>query len=402
MAAATVSKTNNNGGMGICRKLSLGVGIASVGFGLLAKHFGVAVDVLNDLDSGMDYGNVGLQAIVGAFCMSPLVGQLLEKPVDDPTGENYSFASEGDIQEEDYAQDSIYAILYAMYKNSPELVSEHNITYQFTFNTWGIAPSEAMQFKPLPDTEPQRHGRQAYAQLVLQPPVLEYINALPKDQKVQIVEVGCGTGAGANHITRHVHPNSNYLALDMQQAAINTCKKIHATADNPALTCMRIPNGVGINGGRIPKDDNSADIIVISETHIAEAEIGDLEKSIFAEIHRVLKPGGFFVWGNALPTRVWHQGNAYLPTAGFERAFETNHTKGAVLARDEDFARVELAIEQLITPYHVMKLPYFGERCHKVSERLIANFYRHPGTAMYLKMTTGTDSYMHQAWKAVK
>jgi len=400
MAGGKAEKTKQSGGVGgFFAKTGVAVGVAAIGGAYVAKQHGISFDVLNGLDSGIDYGDLSLQTMVGAFCMSPLVSQLLEKPIDDPTGENYSFVQEGDLQEEDYAQDSIYAILYAMYKNSPQLVSEHNVTYQFTFNTWGIAPSDAMQFEPLPETEPQRHGRQAYAQLVLQPPVLEYIKALPEGQKVQIVEVGCGTGAGANHITRNVHKNSEYLALDMQQAAINTCKKIHATPDNPGLNCQRIPNGVGINGGKIPKEDNSADIVVISETHIAEAQIGDLEKSIFAEIRRVLKPGGFFVWGNAIPTRVWHEGNAYLPTAGFEQAFETNHTRGAVIARDQDYARVELAIRQLIKPYHVMKLPYFGERCHQVAERLIANFYRHPGTAMYLKMTTGTDSYMHQAWR---
>jgi ubiquinone/menaquinone biosynthesis C-methylase UbiE len=357
---------------------------------------------LNGLDSGIAYSNAHLQVMIGAFCLSPLVGQLLDKPVDDPSGENYSFAQEGDLQEEDYAQDSIYAILYAMYKNAPELISEYGVKYQFTFNTWGIAPSDAMRFEPYPQTDPQRHGKQAYEQLLVQPPVREYLESLPEGQKPQIIEVGCGTGAGANHITRKVYPNADYLALDMQQAAINTCNSLHATPDNAGLTCMRIPNGVGINGGKIPRDDNSADVVVISETHIAESEVGPLEKSIFAEIHRVLKPGGFFVWGNALPTRVWHQGNAYLPTAGFELAFNTNHTIGAVNARDEDFARVELTLKQLLEPYYVIKMPYFGERCAQVGNRLIANFYRHPGTAMYLKMTTGTDSYVHQAWKAVK
>ena len=77
---------------------------------------------------------------------------------------------------------------------------------------------------------------------------MDYIKAMPKGQKLQIVEVGCGTGAGANLITREVHPTSNYLALDMQAAAINTCKRIHATADNKGLTCQLIPNGVGLNG----------------------------------------------------------------------------------------------------------------------------------------------------------
>jgi len=390
--------------MGMFRSVALlGIAIA-----LGSKYF--EFDVLKGLDSNQEYSNFQLQMLVAAFCLSPLPGQLLAAPVNGSDGETFSTAEEGDLQDDDYEQSSIYSLLYAMYRNAPELISNHGVKYQFTFNTWGIAPS------PYPEIDPQRHGKAAYAALVTQPPIMEYIKTLPKGKKLQIAEVGCGTGAGANLITREVHPTCEFLALDMQAAAINTCNRIHATKDNPGLTCKLIPNGIGLNSPKvrgkeptaetfvtpIPMGDNSLDIVVISETHIADVEIGDLEKSIFAEIHRVLKPGGFFVWGNALPTRVWLEGKQYLPTAGFELAHEKNHTAGAVIARDEDKERVDLALNQLLSPYFGTKIPYFGERCMKVGERLIANFYRHPGTAMYIKMTTGFDSYMHQAWRVVK
>jgi SAM-dependent methyltransferase len=394
-AAPQAAKKSGGGCLKTCAFL---VVVPAVIFGLLCKYTTVfkEFDVLNGLDSNTEYGNIKLQTMIGAFCLSPLVGQLLDAPASGADGENYTFADEGDIQDEDYAQSSIYAVLYGMYKNAPVLTSPHGVKYQFTFNTWGIAPS------PYDEKDPQRHGKAAYAALVTQPPVLEMIKKLPKDHKLQIVEVGCGTGAGANLITREVHPTSQYLALDMQEAAIQTCKSIHATPDNAGLSCQRIPHGVGINGGKIPREDNSLDIVVISETHIADVAIGDLEKSIFAEIHRVLKPGGYFTWGNAIPTRVWHEAADYLPTAGFALDHSKNWTQGAIVARDEDHDRVAMAMDGLIDPYHVMKVPYFGPRCRKVAERLIANFYRHPGTALYLKMTTGFDSYMHQAWKAVK
>ena len=168
----------------------------------------------------------------------------------------------------------------------------------------------------------------------------------------------------------------NYLALDMQKAAINTCQERHENrgkkfieklvelensvqanvthpapvavretpkwnqlraqhkSDNPSLQCQLIPNGVGHiskndnalasaeeprNG--VPRDTNSVDFVVISETHIADMEIGDLEKAIFKEIKRVLKPGGLFLWGNALPTKVWFEAMDYLPKIGFELVF---------------------------------------------------------------------------------
>jgi len=377
---------------------SSGLLLVSFGFAALVQKFDVIrnFDVLNGLSSNTVYSNWQLQAIIGGFCLSPLPGQLLAAPARKDWDLNYTIEEHGHIDEDEYAVGSIYALLYSMYMNAPHLVSNHGVTYQFTFNTWGIAPS------PFPETEPQRHGKAAYAALVTQPPIMEYIKNLSTGQKLQIAEVGCGTGAGANVITREVHPTSAYLALDMQAAAIDTCKRLHATADNPGLTCRLVPNGVGLNGGPIPADNNTMDIVVISETHIAEVEIGALEKSIFAEIHRVLKPGGFFVWGNAIPTRTWHEGESYLTSAGFELVHSKNHTKGAVVARDEDHDRVELVLDQLLDPYVATRIPYFGERCKSVGRKLIANFYRHPGTAMYLKMVSGEDSYMHQAYKAVK
>jgi hypothetical protein len=44
-------------------------------------------------------------------------------------------------------------------------------------------------------------------------------------------------------------------------------------------------------------------------------------------------------------------------------------------------------------------IPMRGPRCLTVVDRLLKNFYRHPGTALYLKMVTGYDSYMHQSYE---
>jgi len=219
-------------------------------------------------------------------------------------------------------------------------------------------------------------------------------------ERPEFVEVGCGTGAGASLITSEIHPSAHYLALDMQRAAINTCNERHAREGT--LTCQLVPNGVGNDGSRIPKDNSTVDFVVISETHIAEREIGELEKNIFDEIRRVLKPGGMLLWGNALSTSVWNDAHQYLTEQHWKLAYNTNHTAGAVTARDEDFDRVELLLDQMLETYWAMSLPYFGGRCKKVTKSLIANFYRHPGTNMYLKMKIGQDSYMHQAWMPPK
>ena len=170
--------------------------------------------VLDGLNSNHCHGKLELQAIVSAFCLSPVVGGLLadEKTVaNENDSGDYTFEKEGEISNDEYAQSSIYAVLYAMYKNAGNLTSPHGVKYQFTFNTWGFAPS------PYPVEDPERFGKAAYSGLVVQPPALEYKKALG-ETPLQIVEIGCGTAAGANLITREVHPTAKYLALDMQQA----------------------------------------------------------------------------------------------------------------------------------------------------------------------------------------
>ena len=99
--------------------------------------------------------------------------------------------------------------------------------------------------------------------LVTQPKVMEYLATLK--EPAQILEVGCGTGAGANEITK-VHPTAEVTALDMQKAAIQTCKRLHADG-NPRLTCI---HGNGMETG-FPS--NKYDIIVVSETHIAAEDL---------------------------------------------------------------------------------------------------------------------------------
>merc|ERR1711988_1722782 len=141
-----------------------------------------------------EYSNLELQLIGTGFCLSPLVSKL-ENSQQDPNNEigtNTTFEETGDVAEDDYNQGSIYALLYSMYKNLGKL-NHKGKDYQFTFNTWGIAPS------PYPESDPERHGKIAYAALASQAPVFEYIKK-NNIKNPEFVEVGCGTGAGASLI----------------------------------------------------------------------------------------------------------------------------------------------------------------------------------------------------------
>merc|ERR1711957_794027 len=305
-------------------------------------------EIMTGISSDIILSGWQLQLAVTGFCVSNVPAKFLKEEYSQDIGGDFDFAVDGDVENEDYNKGSIYSLLYALYANVGTVQSDLGVPYEFTFNTWGISPS------PYPREDPQRHGKAAYSGLVHLPAVKTYLAEVTNSPK--IVEIGCGTGAGANLIAREI------------------------------------------------LKDGSIDLVIISETHIADIDIGPEEVEIFMEIKRILKPGGLFLWGNALPTRCWTKGFDVLESKiGLTRLDPLNHTKGAVIARDEDEARVNAYTSSITAQYPVFQ--YSGSRgrtCEHVVDRLIKNFYRHPGTALYLKMVSGFDSYMHESYQKPK
>jgi SAM-dependent methyltransferase len=368
-----------------------------------AVYISLPGDILTGVSSDTVLTGWQLQLAVTGFCLSNVPSKFMETTYGGEgrgdAGGDFKFEDDGNMDSDDYSKGSIYSMLYALYGNVGTVKSNLGVPYEFTFNTWGFAPS------PYPVEDPQRHGKAAYSGLVNFPEVKKYLKDVTDAPK--IVEIGCGTGAGANLITREILKKADYLAIDMQLAAIAKCKERHGNATNPGLKCVQAPGGVGNNGNKVLDaagkmvPDGSIDFVIISETHIADIDVREEEKEIFREIFRILKPGGFFLWGNALPTWIWHKALPILENEiGLKRVNSLNHTKGAVIARDEDEARVNSFVSEMMARYPVFE--YTGSRgktCGHVVDRLLKNFYRHPGTALYLKMVTGFDSYMHEAYQ---
>jgi len=373
-----------------------------VGVALALAAVGLKVCVLPKLDIMKGLSNDAIiepwmvQVAISAFCLTPGVpDQFMAegKKGDshfDPTVDGdviEDFLKTGEVREDDYEKASIYALLYGLYNEVGRIPFANGSSYEFTFNTWGIHNPDDRPYGP---DEPQRHGKAAYNKLVSSFDAIQELMELRPNNSISFLEIGCGTGAGAHLVSSEVWPNLKvYNALDMQAGAIRKCK---AWA-NPKLNCVHS------NGQTLPFPDNSQDVIVISETHIAEMSIGDEEKAIFAEMKRVLKEGGYFVWGNALPTKVWFDGADYLTQNGWTLKQEFNHTDSAVIARDEDNARVDQILSHINSRFPVFKLPYVGNKCRQVLEPVLRNFFRDVGTDLYLRMVTKHDSYMHQCYQ---
>ena len=99
-----------------------------------------------------------------------------------------------------------------------------------------------------------------------------------------VLEVGCGHGGGASYLTRALHPAS-YTGLDLNATAIAFCRATHHHA------ALRFVEGDAQN---LPFPDESFDVVVNIESALHYPQF----PRFLAEVARVLRPGGHFVYAD--------------------------------------------------------------------------------------------------------
>ncbi len=342
------------------------------------------MDILTALSNKTDYSKRQLELILGGWVMS----QLLEK-------KSKILTDDGHVEESDYDKASLYALLYPLYRSVGELKVANGESFEMTFNTWGYAWPEAWSACPVSSTDPQRFGKNAYAGLYEAAAVKERLKE--KLGKVHIVEMGCGTGAGAHLICSKILPDCTYEAVDMQSAAIATCNRkfVGELGGRLVATCA--------DATSLSIKDGTADIVAVNETHVTEVSgvVSHEDERFFRTALRILKPGGFLVWGNAIPTPTWKACFDYLDTIGLKQTEVRDVTKEAVAARDQDEPRVEAFVNHCLDSFWAFSIPYLGPKRRHEAERAVKNFYRNPGTRLYTNMKDGTDSYMVSCFQKV-
>lgn len=340
------------------------------------------MDILTALNPHTQYSINKLQVIFGAWVASAAFDRSGKVSLDS-----------GDVSEDDYTKQSIYALLYSIYREIGTVEDENGERYEFTFNTWGYDWPEAWGECPVAERDPQRFGKHAYTGLFEFDAVKDYV--AERDGKINIVEMGCGTGAGANHICHDVWPSCTYTAIDMQGAAIQTCTRKFVPALKGRLTA-RHGDATKLN---IKK--GSADIVVICETHVTEhvGQVTREDQAFFDTVLETLKPGGFLVWGNAIPEATWQPCFDYLESIGMKQIGGHDVTKEAVVARDLDERRAEIYVRNCLDKFYGFRVPVLGSKRRREAELALKNFYRHPGTNLYDNMVDGTDTYRVSAFQ---
>jgi SAM-dependent methyltransferase len=339
------------------------------------------MDIFTKLDRTTVYSKNQMQLILGAWVMSDLATRA-------NGGGSKIQVDSGHVEESDYNKTSIYSLLYSLYRSMGDVKSDTGERYEFTFNTWGYAwPKDVSDRGSRWKADPQVFGRNAYAGLYEFDAVQESIKA--KNGKVHIVEMGCGTGAGAHHICTNVLPECTYEAVDMQRAAIETCRRKFVKDLKGRLTAT------WSDATQLDIASSTADMIAVCETHVTEhaGECGDEDQRFFKTAYRILKPGGFLVWGNAIPESTWQPCFDFLQSIGMKLVEVRDVTDLAVEARDIDKARIDVYVEQCLETFHGFKIPMLGSKKRVEAEMAMKNFCRHPGTNLYKNMQTRKDTY---------
>ncbi|CAF1139561.1 unnamed protein product [Adineta steineri] len=102
-----------------------------------------------------------------------------------------------------------------------------------------------------------------------------------------ILEVGCGRGAGAAWCV-HTYAPQSYVGIDPSRDVINLCEQIYSTI--PQLSFM-----IADPKTHLPFQNESMNVILSIETTNIFDEIEAVKKFV-NEITRVLSPNGYFLW----------------------------------------------------------------------------------------------------------
>jgi SAM-dependent methyltransferase len=156
-----------------------------------------------------------------------------------------------------------------------QLLASRVPTPDWAFMNYGFAPLEPAPALPLEARdEPDRLCIQLYQHVV---------GAVDVHDK-EVLEVGSGRGGGASYVSRYLRPLS-VTGLDLSQEAVDLCDR-HRKAPGLVFTCG--------DAQAMPFPAGSFDAVI----NIESSHCYPSMERFLAEVHRVLRPGGSFLFAD--------------------------------------------------------------------------------------------------------
>jgi len=142
----------------------------------------------------------------------------------------------------------------------------------WVFMNYGFEPDDSAVRPKLSETdEPDRYPLQLYHFLATQTDI----------EGKTMLEVGSGRGGGASYIARYLKPAA-ITGMDIADQAVAFANQRHISPN------LRFVTG---NAEKLPFENEQFDVVINVESSHAYGSVANF----FAEVKRVLRPGGYFV-----------------------------------------------------------------------------------------------------------
>jgi SAM-dependent methyltransferase len=181
----------------------------------------------------------------------------------------------------------------------------------------------------------------------------------------RVLEVGSGRGGGAAYVARHYLPAA-MLGVDVSEGAVAFCRAHHAA---PGLSFV---HG---DAEHLPAGDDEYDVVLNVESSHG---YGSLD-GFLAEVRRVLRPGGYFLYTDHRGPHQLEEWHARLAASGLRLLDEQEITPNVLRALDLDDPRKQSLIER---------------RCPWILKNAIREFAAVRGSQAYRRFERGESRYL--------
>ncbi len=198
-----------------------------------------------------------------------------------------------------------------------------------------------------PEDEPHRAGIQLYHHVATQ------VELRGKN----VLEVSCGHGGGASYLTRTLQPAS-YTALDLNPTGIRFCKTRHRLANL---------NFVQGDAENLPFAGNAFDAVINVEASHCYPNFA----KFLAEVSRVLRPGGDFLYADFRFRERWAEWENALAAAPLKMACAKKITAEVLRGLEQNSLRSQTLIARHLPKFlHSLGRDFAGTKGSRIHQAL--------------------------------